>query len=221
MFIVGLPANTAMSATLSRQAQEEELAGLRVMALRTRALQSGVAAAHVDAAMDAVDGGGPKGALMQLLLAEPKPVASEADRLVGLLAGGADDRERAYGALSAGSGSDIAAACASPLCAVMAQDAAEVDTEEYKKVAQILCGVAGADPIRVAGECHKPGQPNTWSVWAAETSVLGEVLAKEPAQLRMEDALVVVCAYAPLHTMNNVSVITILAACETASCFSH
>jgi hypothetical protein len=139
--------------------------------------------------------------------APPAPV-EEADRLVRLLhASGAAERERAYaelmrleaehearGASTVDSGlADIAVACASPLCEVLSRPVAEVGVEEFRRASLVLTAISGLDPARVGGECMaNPDTCNLFNgVYVASDSALGAVLAKEPSDLTLEDALTV------------------------------
>jgi hypothetical protein len=105
-------------------------------------------------------------------------------------------KKMSAGPVGAGSLADIAVACASPLCEVLSKPASEVDAEEYRRAALVLTALSGVDPVRVGGECLKPEQHNLWG-WAASGTALGAALAKEPAALTRDDALVVACANAP------------------------
>eukprot|EP01046_Picozoa_sp_COSAG06_P041178 COSAG06_NODE_5080_length_3740_cov_20.335347_3_plen_444_part_00 len=137
-----------------------------------------------------------------------------ADEVVAQLRGSAAEREAAYAHLlrleaehfnatasAATSGdevAEVAVACASPLCAVLCKPASEVDVTEYHRAWQVLTALCGVDPARVGGECCKPDQVNVYSAWMAPDSVLGEMLAKDPATLTSKDALTAGCAWAPL-----------------------
>ena len=68
---------------------------------------------------------------------------------------------------------DIAVACASPLCEVLCKTASEVDVAEWHRASQVLAALSGLDPARVAGECYKTDQCNTFKVWTAPDSALG------------------------------------------------
>ena len=105
------------------------------------------------------------------------------------VSGGADpsDNQRAAA---------VAVACVAPLCEVLCRDAAEIGVVEYRRVALVLCAIAGIDPASVGGEGNRPGQCTVWSAWSAEASVLGAMLAKDPADLTLEDALTSGCAHA-------------------------
>jgi len=92
---------------------------------------------------------------------------------------------------------EIAVACASPLCAVLCKPVAEVSAEEWHRVCEVLYALSGLDPARVGGECQKADQVGLYQadqypgVWLAPESAHGAVVAKEPASLTAEDALIV------------------------------
>ena len=107
---------------------------------------------------------------------------SMAAEIVAQLRGAAAEREAADARLlqleaghfdggGGGSGSaavtDIAAACAPPLCEVLCKAVSEVDVAEYQRAAQVLTALNGLDPARVGGECSKPDQCNFFMAWAA------------------------------------------------------
>ena len=69
---------------------------------------------------------------------------------------------------------------------------------ESHRAWQVLTALTGVEPARVGGECCKPGQCNMYTAWMAPDSVLGAMLAKEPATLTAEDALTAGFAWAPL-----------------------
>jgi len=135
---------------------------------------------------------------------------SSAEELVALLRGGAAERESAIAELfrleaehNAGSSggaeslAEIAVACASPLCEVLSRPVSEVDAEAYRRAALVLTAISGVDPARVGAEMFKLEQCNLWG-WAAPDSALAVVLAKEPASLTPDDALVLAGVMAPL-----------------------
>ena len=84
---------------------------------------------------------------------------------------------------------DIAVAVTAPLCEILCKPLSEVRLGEYCRAWQVVTALSGVDPARVLVEGNKPGQTNLNSVWAAEGSALGLVLAKEPASFTIEDAL--------------------------------
>ena len=95
-----------------------------------------------------------------------------ATELVAKLHGGAAEREAAYTELfrreaenyansgsgsGSGSGADsafteIAVACASPLCEVLSKPVAEVSVAEYHRASQLLTALIGVDPVRRAAD---------------------------------------------------------------------
>lgn len=142
-----------------------------------------------------------------------------AAELITQLRGSALEREAAYIELlraeaehnaSSGSGSsgnavatedslaEIAVACASPLCEVLCRDISEVSAEEWRRAVLVLTALSGVDPVRVGAECCKPDKPNMWSFMLAPDSALAVLLAKDPAALTLEDALLAGCAMAPI-----------------------
>jgi hypothetical protein len=141
--------------------RDEELRGMKLSALRARAMEEELDEAAVESALDADE---PKAALVELLLAR-RPSAEEK-----LMA-------------------DIAVACASPLCEVLCKPVSEVSVAEYHRTWQVLTALSGVDPVRVGGECIKLGQCNWAKVLVAPDSALGVMLAKEPSALTLEDAL--------------------------------
>jgi hypothetical protein len=159
--------------------QREELQGLGVAALRARALAGGHREADVEAAADAAE---PKAALVALLLAQAAAAEESGDGSDG------DDGQ---------SLADIAAVCASPLCAVLCD--ASVGVGEYQRAALLLAALSGVSG-GVGSACTEPERCNLWSAWSAldDSSALGAVLAKDPAALTAGDALTVACAVAPL-----------------------
>jgi hypothetical protein len=141
--------------------RDEELRGMKLTALRDRAMEEELDETAVESALDADE---PKAALVELLLAR-RPSAEEK-----LMA-------------------DIAVACASPLCEVLCKPVSEVSVAEYHRTWQVLTALSGVDPVRVGGECIKLGQCNWAKVLVAPDSALGVMLAKEPSALTLEDAL--------------------------------
>jgi hypothetical protein len=135
-----------------------------------------------------------------------------AARLVAQLGGAATDREEAYGALLAleadhhrgddsapGGLAAVAAAVASPLCAVLCKHAAEVGATEYMRCAQVLTALSGVDPVGVGAACVTPDAPVTiFDAWLSADSALGAMVAKEPHALVAEDALLNALALAPM-----------------------
>ena len=135
-----------------------------------------------------------------------------AEGFIAGLRGGEAEREAAYSALFKieaehangdastsrdAAAAEVAMACASPLCEVLCKPATEVGVAEYQRACQVLTALSGIDPARVGGECNRPDQCNIFKVWLTPDSVLGVVLAKEPAALTPEDALIVGCVNAP------------------------
>ena len=151
-------------------ATREELRGLKLTQLRARALAAELDEAAVDSAMDA---DAPKAALVELLLAR-RP--SEEEKYI----------------------TEIAVACASPLCEVQCRPIMEVGVAEWQRAALVLAALSGVAPARVGGECTKPDQCNMWQPFMTPESALGVLLTKEPAALTLEDALTAACAWTPL-----------------------
>ena len=106
------------------------------------------------------------------------------------------DARAAGGAVSQQEAADIAVACTAPLCEILCRDAAEVGAEELRRAALALTALTDIDAARVGGEAFRPGQSNIWCAWSAETSALGAILAKDPADLVLEDALTIGCTFA-------------------------
>jgi hypothetical protein len=143
---------------------------------------------------------------------EPEPARSETEgeSFAALLRGGAEAREGACSELLRleaehhASGGDsgfveIAVACTAPLCDVLCRPVGEVGVEEYHRACQVLTALSGVDPVRVGGECLKPGTHNFWTgVLMAPDSALAAALAKEPAALTLEDALTIAWIWAPV-----------------------
>ena len=111
-----------------------------------------------------------------------------AAEIAAQLRGAAAEREAAYARLlqleaghfdggGGGPGSaavtDIAVACASPLCDVLCKAVSEVDVAEWHRASQVLSAMSGVDPARTGGECMKPDQCNIFKVWVAPDSALG------------------------------------------------
>ena len=149
--------------------RDEELRGMKLSALRARAMEEELDEAAVESALDADE---PKAALVELLLAR-RPSAEEK-----LMA-------------------DIAVACASPLCEVLCKPVSEVSVAEYHRACQVLTALSGVDPVRVGGEACKLDQCTNFNVWKAPDSALGVMLGKEPSALTPEDALTAAFAFAP------------------------
>ena len=159
---------------------------------------------------------------------------------VANLRGGAVEREAAFAELfrlsaehsACGGSTDFAreaVACALPLCAVLCKPVSEVGAEEWRRGAQLLTALSGVDPIRVGAECHKLGQfprqednlvDGIYTVWTQPDSALGVMLAKDPADLTHEDALLAAFAKGPwlvqVSTMTGSDAVTQLAGITTA-----
>ena len=153
--------HSANSASRSAASQElgEELRGLKLTALRARALLAEHDPKDVEAAMDADD---PRAELVQLLLSAP----------------------------CSASLADIAVACTPPLCEVLCMAVSEVDAAEWQRAMRVFAALSSVEPVRVGAEASKPDQCNQFRVKAAPDSALGVVLAKDPASLTPEDALI-------------------------------
>jgi hypothetical protein len=156
----------------SSAAAREELQGLKLMALRARALERELDEASVGAAMDADE---PKAALTQLLLAPVGPRSEEEEESLA----------------------DIAVACTAPLCEVLCKDVSEVDVAEWRRAVLVMAALSGVDPARMGGETLRTDRCNIYTAYLAPGSALGVLLAKDPAALTIEDALTVSCALAP------------------------
>lgn len=137
-------------------------------------------------------------------------------RIARALTGSKQERQSAYAELALMTGNQprnrsesqiasltkVALACASPLCAVLCMDAADVDMREYQQAVLLLLDLIAIAPVQMGGEVGtREGQPGLNAVWAAPTSVLGECLAKDPTELTVDDALLVVCAQACLSNL--------------------
>jgi hypothetical protein len=159
-------ASSSTPAAAPVRTARDELRGLKLTALRARAMEAELGEAEVERAMDADD---PTAALVGLLSA-PRPSAQEKAAV------------------------EIAVACASPLCEVLCKPIAKVSVDEHRRAALVLAAMSGVDPARVGVECQgKPDQYNIWKALSAPDSALGVALAKEPAALTLEDALTVGC----------------------------
>jgi hypothetical protein len=124
-----------------------------------------------------------------------------ADHLVECLSGADTDRLIAYEALCTMLASSrespspppaAVRACMSPLCGVLCKEVAEVGVDEFRRVslllAELMCvfdhGTGGAT---LAAELVRLPQCGMNDVWRAPGSALGQVKAKDPAALSVED----------------------------------
>jgi hypothetical protein len=143
------------------------------------------------------------------------------ERTIALLGGGKPDRAEAYSLLdslavrgaAAGGGDGGSAAqegpwerlqahavavvealrCVEPLWRLQALPVEEVDAQEFCRVGLLCAALGHIDHRRVAAEfCTYWG-----AAWKAQDSAHGVVLAKSPADITADDALVLACQLAP------------------------
>eukprot|EP01043_Picozoa_sp_COSAG02_P051086 COSAG02_NODE_5334_length_4430_cov_2.102517_1_plen_616_part_00 len=125
-----------------------------------------------------------------------------AERIVGLLSGGAAERAAAYDELEemarqgpAEGRAAVAVASVGPLCAVLGRESEEVGVEEFKRAVLVVYALLPLDLLRISGILARPTSPCVVSVLRAKTSVLGAVVAKDAAALTEEDAVVAIFAH--------------------------
>ena len=181
------------------EAAAHDLRGMRVMALHSTALAEGVGAEAVEAAMDEDD---PRAALIALLETAPSSASAsggagaeaEAARLVELLVGDAEARQRGYAELES---ADAAVAAEPSVVDALVEGvlcSAQVESGEYRQV----CGLVGAMMLRKEGgfDLEMIRQQRWIRAW--EAPALLAAAAKPPAEMTRDDALTAGLSAMPL-----------------------